>query len=164
MKKPRAPKIFFFKHKKSKHQQREHDRLSMPFKHLPEGLSNFRISCSACGHQFQPDWFQKHEIPMSPVIPKYETKGVEYTGPGRWILKHISQKCPKCNADTTIDLPVNKITAKGSLFGDDAKREYENKVVYLYSLIGTDQRLLPEIEDSIQGIKSELFPSLNPKS
>lgn len=158
------PKIFFFKDNKTKHKRREYDRLSVALKYLPERLFAYRKSCAACGYQYQPDWFKKHEISMAPVKPKYETKGVDYTGPARWILKQVSQKCPNCNADITIDLPVNKIKGRGSLFGDDAKREYENKAVYVYSLIGADKCLLPDIENSIHGIKSELFPSLNPKS
>lgn len=164
MKKPRVPKIFFFKHKESKQQQHEYDRLTVALKHLPESLSAFKIPCPSCGIQYQPDWFKKHEVPMTPVKPKYETKGVGYTGPARWILKQVSQKCPNCNADIAIELPVNKTKARGSLFGDDAKRECENKAVFVYSLIGVDQSLLPEIERNIQNIKQKLIPALNPKS
>jgi len=101
---------------------------------------------------------------MAPVKPKFETKGVEYTGPKRWILQQVSQKCPKCKNDVMIKLPVNKMKTEGSLFGDDAERNYEKKRVYIYSLIGADQRLLPEFEMKVKGVKQNLFPSISPDS
>jgi len=158
----RKPKIFLVKHKKTKLQQREFDRLSVSLRHLPENFSRITITCTVCRTVFRPDWFKKHELSMAPVKPKFETKGVEYTGPKRWILRKVSQKCPKCGADVMIGLPVNKMKTKGSLFGDDAERDYQNKKVSIYSLIGTDQSLLPEFENKIKGVKQKLFTSIPP--
>ena len=39
MEKKRKPKTFFIKHKKTKRQQREFDRLSVSLRHLPEKLN-----------------------------------------------------------------------------------------------------------------------------
>ena len=165
MSKKRKPKTFIIKHKKTKRQQREFDRLSVPLRHLPESLSRIMITCPFCRTVFRPDWLKKHELSMAPVKPKFEKKGVEYTGPKRWILHQVLQKCPNCEADVMINLPVNKMKTKGSLFGDDAKRNYQNKkVVYIYSLIGADQSLLPEFENKVKGIKQKLFPSISPDS
>ncbi len=160
----RKPKIFLVKHKKTKGQQREFDRLSVSLRHLPENLSRITITCCSCRTVFRPDWLRKHELSMAPVKPKFETKRVRYTGPKRWILRKVPQKCPKCGADVMIDLPVNKIKTKGSLFGDDAERNYQNKKVSIYSLIGTDQSLLLELENRIKGLKQKLFPSIAPDS
>lgn len=156
----RKPKIFLVKHKKTNGQQREFDRLSVSLRRLPENLSRITITCRICRTVFRPDWFKKHELSMTPVKPKFERKGVEYKGPKRWILRKVSQNCPKCGADVMIDLPVNKMKTKGSLFGDDAERNYQNKKVSIYSLIGTDQSLLPEFENKIKGLKQKLFPSI----
>lgn len=160
----RKPKIFLIKHKKTKVQQLEFDRLSVSLSHLPESLSRITITCPFCRTVFGPDWFKKHELSMAPVKPKFERKGVEYRGPKRWILRQAPQKCPKCGANVMIDLPVNKMRTKGSLFGDDAERNYQNKKVSIYSLIGTDQSLLPEFENKIKGVKQKLFPSIPPNS
>lgn len=156
----RKPKIFFIKHKKTKRQQHEFDSLSVPLRHLPESFSRITITCPSCNTIFYPDWFRKHEVSMAPVKPKYETKGVEYTGPARWILQQAPQKCIKCGNIVMLDLPVKKMRAKGSLFGDDAERSYQNKKVSIYSLVGVDQSLLPELEDKIKEIKQKLLPSI----
>lgn len=160
----RKPKIFLVKHNKTKGQQREFDRLSVSLRHLPENLSRITMTCPFCGTVFRPDWFKKHELSMAPVKPKFERKGVEYKGPKRWILRKVPQNCPKCRADVMIDLPVNKMKTKGSLFGDDAERNYQNKKVFVYSIIGTDQSLLSEFENRIRSLKQELFPSIPPDS
>jgi len=160
MTKKRKPKTFFVKHAKTNRQQREFDRLSITLRHLPENLNRITINCPFCNAVFRPDWFKKHDISMAPVKPKFEKKGVKYTGPARWILHQISQKCPNCSADVFINLPVNKMRAKGSLFGDDAERIYKDKKVSTYSLVGTDQSLLPELNNKISGLKQNLIPSI----
>jgi len=139
----RTPRIFLIKHKRTKHQQREFDRLSVPLRHLPENLSRFTVNCPFCKTVFGPDWFEKQKLPIVPVKPKFETKGVRYTGSARWIMKQVSQKCPKCGASVMID---------------------GNKKVFIYSLVGTDQSLLPEFENKIKMIKQGLFPSIPPDS
>ncbi len=164
MAKERKPKTFFIKHKKTKRQQNKFDRLSVPLRYLPETFSRITITCPFCHKIFRPDWFKKHEISMVPVKPKFETKGVEYTGPGRWILQQASQECPKCEANVMIDLPINKMRTKGSLFGDDAERIYENKKVSIYSLIGADQSLLLELDNKIKGVKQKLLPAISQDS
>ena len=160
----RTPRIFLIKHKRTKRQQREFDRLSVPLRYLPENLAGFTVNCPFCKTVFRPDWFEKQKLPIVPVKPKFETKGIGYTGPARWIMKQVSQKCPKCGASVMIDLPINKMKAKGYLFGDDAERSYGNKKVFIYSLVGTDQSLLPEFENKIKMIKQGLFPSIPPDS
>ena len=160
MKKKRKPKTFLIKHKKTKKQQREFDRLSVTLRHLPETFNQKIIKCPFCSKGFRPDWFKKHDLSMAPVKPKFERKGVEYTGHKRWILQQVSQKCPACTADVMIDMPNNKRRTSGSLYGDDAERTYKNKKVSIYSLVGADQNLLPELEKKIICLKQNLIPSI----
>lgn len=162
--KDRKPKVFEVQHRKTKRQQSEFDSVSVPLRHLPENLSGIRVTCPSCGTLSFPDWFKKHEMSMAPVKPRFETNGVEYTGPKRWILHCISQKCSNCEADIIIKLPVNKMRAKGSLFGDDAQREYKGKRVYIYSLVGADQSLLPQFEMKVKALKQSLLPSISAES
>ena len=159
--KDRKPKTFIIQHRKTKRQQREFDRLSVPLRHLPENISCITITCPSCGTINLPDWFKKHEISMAPVKPRFETKGVAYTGPKRWILTGVSQECSNCKANIIINLPVNKMRTKGSLFGDDAEREYKGKKVYIYSLVGADHRRLPEFEIKVKALKQRLLPSIS---
>ncbi len=160
----RKPKAFFIKHKKTKRKQCQFDRLSVTLRHLPENFDRITINCPFCSTVFRPDWFKKHDISMAPVKPKFEKKGVRYTGPGRLILQQVSQKCPNCTADVTIDLPINKMRTKGSLFGDDAERIYKGKKVSIYSLIGVDQSLLSELENKVKDVKQRLIPSVPAES
>jgi hypothetical protein len=160
----RKPQTFFIKHQKTKRQQREFNRLSVTLRHLPENLNRITLNCPFCRAIFLPDWFNKHGISMAPVKPKFETKGVKYTGPKRWILQRVSQKCPDCKADVMINLPVNKMRTKGSLFGDDAERSYKDKKVSIYSLIGADQSLLSELEHKVKDVKQKLIPSIPAES
>ena len=160
MAKKRKPKTFFINHKNTKRQQREFDRLSVSLMHLPENLQQITITCPFCSVVFRPNWFKKHDISMVPVKPKFEKKGGKYTGPKRWILQQVSQKCPNCAEDVMINLPINKMRTKGSLFGDDAERIYKDKKVSLYSLVGVDQSLLHELERKVGVLKQNLIPSI----
>jgi len=120
--------------------------------------------CQTCKTIFAPEWFKKHDVPLSPVKPKFETKGVPYTGDKRWVLQRVTQKCPKCRACVTIHLPLNKLRKKGFLFGDDAKREHEGRKVYIYSLVGADQKVLPDFERKYRALKQRLLPTVPPES
>lgn len=110
---------------------------------------------------FSPDWFKKHEISIT-VKPKCEAKGVSYTCPKRWVLKHVTQVCPTCKSHIPLPLPTNKITTRGSLFGDDAEREHEGKKVSIYSLVGADQSLLPDLAMKVRNLKQKLLPNIPP--
>jgi hypothetical protein len=156
----RQPKTFIIQHKKIKRQRVEFDRLSVPLRHLPENLSSFTRTCPSCGKIFSPDWFKKHEISMEPVKPRFETKGVEYQGPARWRLQQVSQECPNCKSQVMIPLPVNKMMKRGSLWGDDAERRYQDKTVHIYSLVGADQNVLPEFDVRVKGLKQRLLASV----
>lgn len=153
-------KTFIIKHTKTKRQQRKFDRLSITLRHLPENLNRIMLKCPFCSAEFRPDWFRKHDISMTPVKPKFEKKGVKYIGPAKWILQQVSQKCPNCAADVMISLPINKMRAKGSLFGDDAERIYKDKKVSIYSLVGADQSLIPELDNKVTRLKQNLIPSV----
>ena len=98
-------------------------------RHLPENLAKIKLCCPACTYSFEPSWFEKQKVPLTPVKPKYKTPGVKYTGPGRWIPMGIFQKCPRCRTNIYIKLPIKRLKTKGSLFGDEAQRTYDNKVV-----------------------------------
>ena len=158
----RNPKTFFVHHRPTRRKKAEFERLSVPLRHLPKSLSKIRMTCSICKTVFSPDWYKKHEMSMVPVKPKYETKGVPYNGPKRWILQSVTQECPKCKAHVPITVPANQMRAKGSLFGDDAKREYEDKKVYIYSLVGADQNLLPQFEGNLRTLKQNILPDIPP--
>jgi hypothetical protein len=160
----RKPKTFFVHHRPTRRQQAEVDRLSIPLRHLPQSLSSIAMTCPACKTVFPPDWFKKNEMSMIPVKPKFETEDVPYTGPGRWILQSIAQVCPRCGTHVQLPLPTNKMRTRGSLFGDDAEREHEGRKVSVYSLVGTDQSLLPHFEMKVRTLKQGLFPAIPPDS
>lgn len=160
----REPKIFTIHHNPTRRERSELHRLSVPLRHLPMSIERIMMTCPACKSIFPPDWLKKHEISMGPVKPKFKTKGVPYNGNSRWILKSITQDCPKCRAQVPIYLPVNKMRTRGYLFGDDAEREHEGRKVYMYSLVGADQSLLPNFEKKFRLLKQRLIPNIPPES
>ena len=160
----RKHRAFFIRHRPTRRQRAEVDHLSIPLRHLPHGLSNIAITCPTCKIVFPPDWFKKQNMPMIPVKPKFETKKIPYTGPKRWILQSITQICPGCNAHIPVPLPTNKMRTRGFLFGDDAEREHKGKKVFVYSLIGADQSLLPDFEMKVRTLKQGLFPAVPPEN
>ncbi|MHB8788502.1 MAG: hypothetical protein ACYDBT_01335 [Desulfobulbaceae bacterium] len=99
---------------------------------------------------------------MNPVKPKFETKGVPYTGPKRWILQSVTQLCPTCKFHISLPLPTKEMRTRGSLFGDDAAREYKGRKVSVYSLVGADQSLLPDFEMKIRTLKQRFLPAISP--
>lgn len=159
----RKPKVFNINHQRTKKQQRKYENISVPLSHLPESLSEMKLFCSNCSSSFQPAWFKKQELPIIPVKPKHEN-GADYTGPNRWIPTGVSQKCPHCESNVVVDIPSNTMKTKGSLYGDDAHRNYGQKHVFIYTLIGVDQNLLPELNNSVRELKEKICPSKSPKS
>jgi hypothetical protein len=158
----RKPKTFFVHHRPTKGQQVEFDRLSVPLRHLPQSLSNITITCPNCKAAFSPDWFKKYEMPIVPAKPKFETRGVPYTGPKRWILQSLTQGCPRCETHVLVPLPTKQMRTRGSLFGDDAERERGDRKVYIYTLVGADQSLLPQFEDKVRALKQSVLPAIPP--
>lgn len=164
MEEVRKPKTFLIHNRPTRRQRAEVDRLSVPLRHLPQSLSSITMTCTACKTVFPPDWFKKHDMSMIPVKPKFETKGVPYTGPKRWILQSITQVCPRCGTHIQLPLPTNKMRTRGSLFGDNAEREHEGRKVSVYSLVGTDQSLLSAFEIKVRRLKQRLLPAIPPDS
>lgn len=162
MDKRRKRKIYLVKHRKTKLQQREFDRLSVLLRHLPERLLSIRVTCPTCSTKFKPDWFSKLPLPVTSVKPKFESPGIPYSGPARWPPQSISQVCPKCKSLARIRLPNHQMTTQGALFGDDASRENLDRKVYVYSLVGADQSLLPALERDVREAKRELLPDIDP--
>ena len=156
--------IIVVKPKMTKRRKQELNGLSVTLRHLPENLSRMRLSCNACGFSFSPEWFKKQNIPLRPVKPIYETKGVPYIGDGRWIPTGTTQICPKCKSLVEIRFPQKGMLTKGSLFGDDAQREYNNRKLFVYSLVGADQSILPILNASVNKLKEKICTSEFPEN
>lgn len=133
-------------------------------RHLPEELINIRQYCPDCRASFVPEWLEPIYEPLVPIKPKYLINKEPYNGPARWIPQAVSIKCPLCNRQLIFNLPIKKMGTEGMLFGDEAYRTHGKEIAYTYSLIGADTRLIPEINDSINCLKSELCPSQLPST
>ncbi len=53
---------------------------------------------------------------------------------------------------------------KGSLYGDDAHRNYGKQNVFIYSLVGADQSLLPKLDKAVRELKEKICPLRSPES
>ncbi|OBQ13980.1 hypothetical protein [Anabaena sp. AL09] len=127
-------------------------------RHLPENIAAFRLECSECSKQFRPNWFKLSNEPLIPVKPN------DHDGPGRWIPIKTYEICPFCEEAVPLDLPVVQMQSKVMLFGDEAYREEQGKLIFTYSLVGADFKVMSKIEDSLRELKSQLCPSEAPDS
>ena len=101
--------------------------------------------------------------PLIPIKLKHD-KNKPSDGSKRYIPQGIIIKCPKCTGQIHIKTPIVKIRTKGMLYGDEAYRRYQNKFVFTYSLIGTDHKIIPDINKAVLDLKSELCSSRPPES
>lgn len=127
-------------------------------RHLPENIAAFSLECPECSKQFSPNWFRLGNEPHIPVKPN------DHDGPGRWIPIKTYEICPFCEEVVPLDLPVVQMQSKVMLFGDEAYREEQGKLIFTYSLVGADFKVIPKIEDSLRELKSKLCPSKSPDS
>ncbi|MCY7273077.1 MAG: hypothetical protein LH702_04855 [Phormidesmis sp. CAN_BIN44] len=125
-------------------------------KHLPEDIAAFTIKCSECSGQFKPNWFKLSSEPHIPVKPN------DHDGSGRWIPTKTYELCPFCEEVVSLDFPVVKMKSKVMLFGDEAYREEQGKLIFTYSLIGADVKVIPKVEEALRELKLELCPSESP--
>jgi len=141
---------------KSKSSKKKNKKVNNLVKHLPEEIIKFKLRCHQCSHQFRPNWFKCHSEAITPIKPN------DYNGPGRWIPMATYETCPACKEDVLLELPTVKMKSKVMLFGDEAYREEKGKLIFTYSLIGTDFKVISKIEDSLRDLKLELSPSESP--
>ena len=147
--------------KKNKHSSKPFSSL---LRHLPEVLTNIRQYCPDCRASFAPEWLEPIYESLIPIKPKYWKNKEPYNGPARWVPQAVSIKCPLCKRQLIFNLPVKKKRTEGLFFGDEAYRIHGKKFAYTYSLIGADIKLIPEINDSINSLKTELCPSQLPNT
>jgi len=146
---------------KRKNQKKDYKLTNIPLRHVPEEIANIKLNCPFCKERFKPNWIEKHSFPLKPIKPRWEN-GQEYNGLKRWVLKTTVQKCPSCNTSVSIEVPKHEVKASGSLFGDDASRDFENKSVFIYTLLGADKKFLPDLESKLKKLKQNLLPSIHP--
>ncbi len=125
-------------------------------KHLPEDIAALRLECPECSKQFRPNWFKLSSEPRIPIKPN------DHDGTGRWVPTKSYEICPFCEEVVPLDLPVVEMQSKVMLFGDEAYREKQGKLVFTYSLVGADFKMIPKIEDSLRELKLKLCPSESP--
>jgi hypothetical protein len=135
---------------RSRREKRKPPLVKNRLRHIPEEITKFRIKCTKCTHEFSPDWFKLQPEPLIPLKPN------NYDGPGRWIMTRSYETCPFCEEIVALDLPIEKMQSRVMLFGDEAYRQHEDKIVYIYSLVGSDSKVLPEIENSVRSFKAKL--------
>lgn len=134
------------------------NQLQNLIRHLPEDIAKLKIECSECSTKFSPNWFKFSKSPLIPVKPN------DHDGSGRWIPRKTYETCPSCEEMVSLDLPIVKMQSKVMLFGDEAYREEQGKLIFTYSLVGAHDKMIPIINESLQELKLELCPSECPDS
>jgi hypothetical protein len=143
---------------KIKQNKNKNKQVKNLLRHLPEDTAAFKLKCPECSSQFKPNWFKLSSEPHIPVKPN------DHNGSGRWIPIKTYEVCPFCEEVVSLDLPVVKMQSKVMLFGDEAYREEQGKLIFTYSLVGADFKEISKIEESLRELKLELCPSESPDS
>ncbi|WP_066376117.1 DUF3800 domain-containing protein [Anabaena sp. CA = ATCC 33047] len=143
---------------KTKTNKKNNKQVQNLLRHLPANIAAFRLECPECSKQFSPNWFRLSNEPHIPIKPN------DHDGPGRWIPIKTYEICPFCEEAVPLELPVVKMQSKVMLFGDEAYREEQGKLIFTYSLVGADFKVIAQIEDSLRELKSKLCPSKSPDS
>ena len=79
-----------------------------------------------------------------------------------WVPHGIGVKCPQCDTQTLVKLPICPKRGEVHLYGDEAAREQAG--IYTYSLLGAAMPLMPQIEHAIFNLKRSVAPSVVPES
>jgi len=127
--------------------------------HLPEDLLDVRHTCPNCSTSFAPPWLERMSSPMVPIKPD------NYEGPGRWVRLTLSIRCPSCGGQSEFGVPYVKMKTRCIFHGDEAERQLsEDRILFSYSTVGADPKLIPEINQAVWALKREFSPKLEPKS
>lgn len=141
---------------KIKQNRNKNKQVQNLLRHLPEDIATFKLKCPECSKQFKPNWFKLSNEPQIPVKPN------DHDGLGRWIPVKTYEICPFCEEVVSLDLPVVEMHSKVMLFGDEAYREEQDKLIFTYSLVGADFKVISKVEESLRELKLELCPSEPP--
>lgn len=131
--------------------------LKQPVNHIPSNLMDMKIICKTCNIKYKPNWLEKSISPFIPIKPN------NYNGSGRWICSSVKVVCPNCTYENSFSIPLKEINSTYYLYGDEAYREIGKKQVICYTLVGTNMRFIPIINDKIYHFKKEIFPDKDPK-
>ncbi len=124
-------------------------------KFVPKNLLTKRFKCTNCKSLFAPDWLKPRGFPMG---------SIEAQEGGYWVRLTAQERCPSCSQYVEISLPVVERKARVLLFGDEAARPLNNgdgALLYTYSLVGTSNPFIADIESEIRELKRGLCPEID---
>jgi hypothetical protein len=102
--------------------KKEYEKTEVRLNNVPEGFSNKTFKCPK-GHKFQADWLKKRH----PVSVFYKE--------GKGLLRQnvVYIKCPRCSSNVEVKIPQAKYRADLDIYGDEALRNVDNKLVFVFS-------------------------------
>jgi hypothetical protein len=136
--------------------QKKRDRTPQNVMYYPADLNKISLKCIN-NHTFKPNWLEKR----FPSMP-FRLRSGELFQP---ITANVS--CPECSEYTEINLPTNpNYTGDVKLYGDEAIRDFNNKIIMSYSVISQprDENIHKEFSTAFLELKKTLAPKLSPKS
>jgi hypothetical protein len=116
-----------------------------------------RVKCTHCGTRFPIPFYQRLKKPLEVVFPKDHHPT---TNNKIWVPHATQIPCGKCKNQVILELPSKTTRTTAVLFGDEADRVFFDRHLFLYSLVGADEKLLPAIADSYIEFKQCLFPTV----
>ena len=130
--------------------------LKQPINHIPKELNDIKITCENCNRKYPIDWLRSEKEPFIPIIPN-DNKGI-------WRPSGKLFNCIYCGHSNVARIPKKDVSARYLLYGDEAYREYGDKIVVTYTLVGINRKFVSIINKKISDFKLKYFPNLPPDS
>ena len=133
-----------------------YNKIEQKVVYCPAFLNGKKYNCSNCNNNFEPNWLLKRR----PILPYVTTDG-------RFLkMMHAEEKCSVCNNNIYIDIPYVQHVCERKLYGDEAFRIIEGKIILSYSFIGEpiDRKVKDKMYRQFLELKSKLVKSISPTS
>lgn len=123
-------------------------------------MASLAITCSSCRTLTKPDFWKRHEEPFE-WIPSTHANA----NGGSWRQVAVSVPCT-CGVINNLSLKIADLQTNIYFFGDEAFRgdEPDKLFVGVYSLIGSTNGPVKEIEDQLRQVKKDIAPKKEPDS
>jgi len=125
------------------------------FRHISLKLAGLRLDCRHCGCPSPVPYYRKLRAPFEVVFPRDHHP---VTNEQIWVQKGIEVPCEICKQNIILELPSNSKRTRIQLFGDEAGRPYFNNQLFLYLLVGADEKFLKVLPKGISHLSRVYVP------
>jgi hypothetical protein len=125
-----------------------------PIRITPEEIAYMTATCPVCESRVPIDWHEPLGDPRAPIA--------SIDGGGHWVCVSFPITCPLCKTTFHYKIDPIKDAKPYPLYGDEASRELNGTVVFVYALVGGNSLVRDTIGQKLLMAKSQLLPEVDP--